>query len=85
MGAHSTFIEDLITDEIRRLVAEAIQDGGALSVAECVEAVTKVYPKTGLSRRYIADEVIMAGAKAGVAIEIGRVRHSELSRDRKLS
>ena len=85
MGAHSIFIEDLITDEIRRLVAEAIQEGGTLSVAECVEAVTKVYPKTGLSKRYIADEVIMAAAKAGVAIEIGWKGHSELSRDHKLS
>ena len=36
-----------------------------------MDAVTRVDPKTGLPKREIGDEVMMAAAKARVAVEIG--------------
>jgi len=65
------FIEEFVDEEIRRLVAEAIAHESTLSTAECVAAVKQVYPTCGLSKRLIADKVMMAAAAAGVAVEIG--------------
>jgi hypothetical protein len=70
-AAETPFIEGLVSKEIRRLVAEAIADGGMLSVANCVARITVVYPNCGISKRQIADEVVMVAAAAGIAVEIG--------------
>jgi hypothetical protein len=75
MGSAATpFIEGLVDEEIRRLVAEAIAEGGTISTAECVAKVKSVYPTCGLSKRTIADMVISAAAAAGIAVEIGPVQ-----------
>ena len=55
------------------MVAEAVSKGGIISTAECVAQIKALYPMSGFSRRHIADEVIMAAAAAGVAVEIGPV------------
>lgn len=65
------FIEALVDDEIRRLVAKAIAESSTISTAECVAEVKRVYPTCGLSKRHIGDRVLMAAAAAGVAVEIG--------------
>jgi hypothetical protein len=72
MGVHSSFVHDLVTEEIRRIVAEAIARDSILSIAECVDAITKVHPITGLSKPENGDEVMISAARAGVAVEIGR-------------
>ena len=79
----SPFIEGLVSEEIRRLVAEAIADGGIMSVANCVAKVVAVYPNCGISKRQIADEVMMAAAAAGVAVEIGPIKEAARESARK--
>jgi len=66
----SPFITDLVSEEIRRLVAEAIANGGILSTADCAERVMAIYPNCGLSNRRMADAIMLAAAAAGVAVEI---------------
>ena len=68
----SPFIEGLVEEEIRRLVAEAIAKHGMVSTAECAERIRHVYPTCGLSDRNLANRVMMAAAAAGVAVEIGK-------------
>jgi len=65
------FIDGLVDQEVRRLVSVARRKGAIISTGECVTAVRRVYPTSGLSRRKITDKVIAAGSAAGVAIEIG--------------
>ena len=67
------FVDDLIAEEIRRMVAEAVSRGGMISTADCVKRVLIAYPKLGLSRGQIADEVMMAAGAAGIAVEMGSV------------
>ena len=71
--AKPRFVEDLIAEEIRRMIADAVEDGGIISTAECVKQILTAHPQPGLSRRQIADEVMMAAAAAGIAVEIGPV------------
>jgi hypothetical protein len=67
----SSFVERLLTEEIRRHVAEAIRDGGSLPAAERASDILKVYPACGLSHAEISNRVILAAAKAGVPVEMG--------------
>jgi len=66
------FIERLIGEEIRRMVADAIKQGTVISTSECASQISRAYGRHTLSERDIADEVIMAAASAGVAVEIGQ-------------
>lgn len=68
------FIEGLVDEEIRRLVAKAIASDTTVSTVECVAQVKRVYPTCGLSKRYLGDKVMMAAAAAGVAVEIGSTK-----------
>jgi hypothetical protein len=69
----SDFIETLVQEEVRRIVADAIQGREILSAYEHAKQVLRTYPNCGLTERYIADHIIMAAAKAGVAVEIGHI------------
>ena len=74
MGAAvSDFIETLVHEEVRRIVADAIQGKEILSAYEHAKGVLRTYPNCGMSERDVADHIIMAAAKAGVAMEIGHV------------
>lgn len=66
------FIERLIGEEIRRLVSDAIKDGGMISTSRCAAQIDRAYGRCGLSEADIANQVIMAAASAGVAVEIGK-------------
>ena len=54
------------------MVAEAVSSGGIISTADCVKRVLIAYPKPGLSRGQIADEVMMAAGAAGIRSKLGR-------------
>jgi len=72
MGATvSDFIETLVQEEVRRIVADAIQGQEILDVYQHAQQVVRTYPNCGMTERVIADHIIMAAAKAGVAVEIG--------------
>jgi hypothetical protein len=70
-AAQTPFIEGLVAEEIRRFVAEAISNGNMISTSKCVTKINAVYPNCGISARRMADEIMMAAAAAGVAVEIG--------------
>jgi len=72
-------IESLGSEEVRRLVAEAVADGSIMSIADGVATIVAAVPRSGLSRRQIGDELMMAAVAAGIAVEIGP-RRGELSR-----
>ena len=67
-------VEATVSEEVRRLVAEAVAAGGIMSIAEGVARIVAAIPRSGLSKRQIGDEVMMAAVAAGIAVEIGHSR-----------
>jgi hypothetical protein len=65
------FIERLIDEEIRRIVADAVQEGGILSAQDAADHILRAYRGSALSKTEIADRIMLAAASAGVAVEIG--------------
>lgn len=74
MGSVTRFISGLVSEEIRRLVAEAAKSGHMLSAADMAAAILKTYPKCGYDEAEIANEVMLKAAQAGVGVQIGRPR-----------
>ena len=66
------FVDRLIGEEIRRVVADAVQDGGMISTQQCAEQILRTYRGCNLSEADIANRLIMAAASAGIAVEIGQ-------------
>jgi len=64
-------IERLITEEIRRLIADAINDGGIISAPKSAALICHAYNGSGLSQAEIANKLMMAASSAGVAVEFG--------------
>jgi len=63
--------EAIVAEEMRRVVAGAVADGGVLSIADGVARIVAAVPRSGLSKRQIGDELMMAAVAAGIAVEIG--------------
>jgi hypothetical protein len=72
----SSLIDTLVSEEIRRMVAEAIKNGRSLSACACAAEIVKVYPRCGLDEADLANDVMMAAARAGVPVEIGKSRRA---------
>jgi hypothetical protein len=68
------FIQSLVLNAVRRYVAESIRSGSYLSASDCAAEILRTYPNCGIPEDELADEILIAAAKAGVAVEIGRVR-----------
>ena len=68
--------EAIIAEEIRRVVSTAVAEGGVLSIADGVARIVAVCPQSGLSKRQLGDELMMAAVAAGVAVEIGPARRA---------
>ena len=66
------FVDSLIGEEIRRMVADAVQGGGMISSQQCAEQILRAYNGCNLSEADIANRLMMAAASAGVAVEIGQ-------------
>ena len=71
----SVFIQTLVDEEVRRIVAEAIAKRGALKASAAAAQIAHVYPNSGLTEREIADRLARAAAAAGVAVETGLPKH----------
>ncbi|HEX2146409.1 MAG TPA: hypothetical protein VHG11_02000 [Pseudorhizobium sp.] len=71
-GADQTLVHTLISEEVRRLVAESIEDGGCLPTARCAARIARAYPNAGLSPAEIADRIIEAAVHARISVEICR-------------
>lgn len=74
MGSVSPFMSGLVSEEVRRVVAEAAKSGRMLSASDTAATILKTYPRCGFNEAEIANEVILKAARAGVAVEIGRQR-----------
>ena len=62
--------KDLIFDEIRHVIADAIASGEVLSIKSHVERLAKTYGTSGFSKGRIADELILAAAHAQIAVQM---------------
>jgi hypothetical protein len=71
----SVFIQTLVDEEVRRIVAEAIAKRGTLKASAAAAQIARVYPNSGVTEREIADRVTRAAAAAGIAVESGLPRH----------
>ena len=69
-------VETTIAEEVRRLVAEAVAEGSIMSIADGVATIVAAVPRSGLSKRQIGDELMMAAVAAGIAVEIGPSRRT---------
>ena len=78
-SAVSSFIRRLIDEEIRRVVADAIEDGVILSAPATAATILRSYPHCGMTERLIADRIMLAAADAGVAVELGAPKREKAS------
>jgi hypothetical protein len=75
MGAIMTeLIRILLIEEIRRVVADAVEDRAVLSVPDAAAQIERAYPNSGLTDREIAGQIMAAATDAGVAVESGQSR-----------
>jgi len=65
------FVDHLIGEEIRRMVADAVQNGGTISAQQCAQQILRAYNSCGLSEADVANRLMMAAASAGVAVAFG--------------
>ena len=65
-------IRTLIDEEIRRIVADAIRDGGCLNVSAAAAQIRKTYPKCGLKELELINNLALAAARSGVAVEFDK-------------
>ena len=65
------FIDQLVGEEIRRMIAGAIAEGVVLSTRSCAAKIMQAHRDCGLTESEIADRVMMAAASAGVPVEFG--------------
>jgi hypothetical protein len=59
-----------VCDEIRRVVEEAAENGGRLSLSAAIERVLRACPDRHPSTRYLTSEILIAATSAMVAVEM---------------
>jgi len=67
----SKFVEDLVSEEIDRIVAEAVDGKTLLATSAEAARIARTYPNSGLDERDLAQRIIMAAIAGGVPVEIG--------------
>jgi hypothetical protein len=68
----SLLLDKAVSEEIRRIVAEAIRNRTSLSASAAAAEILDLHPRCGLNERQLADQVMMAAASANVPVEVGR-------------
>lgn len=56
-------------DEIRRVIADAIKDGGCVDAASSTSIIAQPHPECGLTTAQIAERLIGAAVAARVALQ----------------
>ena len=69
-GADQIRVRGLVSEEIRRLVAESIEDQGCLPAGRCAALIARAYPNCGLTPAEIADQIIEAAVHARITVEM---------------
>jgi hypothetical protein len=82
MSSGKPFVRGLVTEQVRKFVAKAIESGETISTAEVIKKVRALYPQAGISKGDLTNEVMMAASAAGVAVEIGRAKVPEKKQSR---
>ena len=65
-------IREILQEEVRRVIADAIKDDRILHSGSQAERLATVYPGSGLSPDEISERIIEAAVHAGVSIEMSR-------------
>ena len=69
-------VQTLISEEIRRVVADVIQDAGScLQAGRCASAIARAYPNCGMTPDQIAEEIVQAAIRARVNVEMSKPKH----------
>jgi hypothetical protein len=69
----SRFIRGIVTAEIKRIIARNTKSGSILSADQATAEVLTTYPRCGIEKRALANEIVLTAAAAGLAIELGPV------------
>ena len=59
-----------VSDEIRRVIADAIKDGDSVDAAGKASIIAQAYPNCGLTTAQIAERLIEAAVAARVALQL---------------
>jgi hypothetical protein len=70
LRATASLVHQLVDEEIRRMVADAIQSGESVSVSRQAAILDRSYPNSGLSAEEIKNRVLKAANSAKVPVEI---------------
>jgi hypothetical protein len=62
----------LVTDEIQRVIAEAIEDGDRVYADHSASRIVQTYPKCGLTAGEIAEKIIRAAVDARLTVEMSK-------------
>jgi hypothetical protein len=73
-----TSVEELVQEEIRRLVADAIEKREILHTGLLAEKIKNTYGDFGSTVEQITLDIATAAARAGVAVEISRPSEASL-------
>jgi hypothetical protein len=69
-------VQTFILEEIRRVVANTIQDAGScLRAGQCASVIARAYPNCGMTPDQIAEEIVQAAIRARVNVEMSRPKH----------
>jgi hypothetical protein len=69
-----SLVLQLLTEEIRRSVAEAIEHQDCVQSGPLAHSIANTYPNSGLSPDEISAEIARAASRAGLAVELTRPR-----------
>jgi len=61
-----------VAEEIRRVIADAIKDGGCVDAAVNASIIARAYPRCGLTTAQITERVIEAAVAARVALQLSK-------------
>ena len=70
--ADNDLLLQLVTEEIRRSVAEAIEQQECVQSGPLARSIANAYPNCGLTPEEISAEIARAASKAGLAVELTR-------------
>ena len=65
-------LQDLVREEIRRVIADALERDEMLHVGAAADRLARTYGAHGLSAAFIADQLVRAGVSAGITMEMSR-------------
>lgn len=70
-AANLSLVQGLVIEEIRRLVADSIEERSCLDTGRSAVRIAKAYPNCGMTAAEIAEEIVRAAIPAGIAVELG--------------